>query len=237
MHLLLVNEQSNSIWIIKLPQDRANWRARKTIFCHIEATVFYHWLRWICAMGKYNFSTFNNLKNAKWVLRRIEFWYVLDKNNVYSDILGLRPASEGRRYKVTPSAIGGAQTIISPDIRFQTVVRWVWNHTGTPDVILNYHRRTKLNLCQCELKLMPWCRGLHLLMSYTWISVSYYQPINNWNRMRRPKPWWCHQMETFFRVTGPLCGEFTGHRWIVLPKASAAELWCFLWSVPEQMLD
>ena len=35
-----------------------------------------------------------------------------------------------------------------------------------------------------------------------------------------------------FRVTGPLCGEFTGHRWIPLTKASDAELWCFLWSVP-----
>ena len=35
-----------------------------------------------------------------------------------------------------------------------------------------------------------------------------------------------------FRVTGPLCGEFTGHRWIPLTKASDAELWCFLWSTP-----
>ena len=28
----------------------------------------------------------------------------------------------------------------------------------------------------------------------------------------------------------PLCGEFTGHRWIPRTKASDAELWCFLWS-------
>ena len=32
-----------------------------------------------------------------------------------------------------------------------------------------------------------------------------------------------------FRVTGPLCGEFTGHRWIPLTRASDAKLWCFLW--------
>ena len=32
-----------------------------------------------------------------------------------------------------------------------------------------------------------------------------------------------------FRVTGPLCGDFTGHRWIPHTKASDAELWCFLW--------
>ena len=28
-----------------------------------------------------------------------------------------------------------------------------------------------------------------------------------------------------FRVTGPLCGEFTGHRWIPLTKASDTDLW------------
>ena len=36
-----------------------------------------------------------------------------------------------------------------------------------------------------------------------------------------------------FCVTGHLCGEFTGPRWIPRTKASHAELWCFLWSVPE----
>ena len=36
-----------------------------------------------------------------------------------------------------------------------------------------------------------------------------------------------------FRVTGHLCGEFTCHRWIPRTKARDAELWCFLWSVPE----
>ena len=38
---------------------------------------------------------------------------------------------------------------------------------------------------------------------------------------------------SIFHVTGPLCGEFTGDRWIPRTKASAAELWCFLWSAPE----
>ena len=36
-----------------------------------------------------------------------------------------------------------------------------------------------------------------------------------------------------FRVTGHLCGEFTGLRWIPHTKASDAELWCFLWSASE----
>ena len=36
-----------------------------------------------------------------------------------------------------------------------------------------------------------------------------------------------------FRVTGHLCGEFTGPRWIPHTKDSDAELWCFLWSASE----
>ena len=38
---------------------------------------------------------------------------------------------------------------------------------------------------------------------------------------------------SIFRVTGRLCGEFTGHRYISPTMASDAELWCFLWSAPE----
>ena len=43
----------------------------------------------------------------------------------------------------------------------------------------------------------------------------------------------CHFMMTssnrnIFRVTGPLWGDSTGHRWIPLSKASDPELWCFI---------
>ena len=37
-----------------------------------------------------------------------------------------------------------------------------------------------------------------------------------------------------FRLTRPLCGEFIDHRCIPLTLASDAEIWCFLWSAPEQ---
>ena len=40
-----------------------------------------------------------------------------------------------------------------------------------------------------------------------------------------------------FCVTGPLWGESTGHRWIPLTKASDVQLWCFLWSAPEQTIE
>ena len=39
------------------------------------------------------------------------------------------------------------------------------------------------------------------------------------------------------RVTGHLCGEFTGHRWIPRTEASDADLWCFLWIAPEQSAE
>ena len=40
-----------------------------------------------------------------------------------------------------------------------------------------------------------------------------------------------------FRATGPMCGEFTGHRWIPHTKACDAELWCFLWYAREYMVE
>ena len=47
---------------------------------------------------------------------------------------------------------------------------------------------------------------------------------------------WCIMMMSSnantFGVTGPLCGEITGHRWIPRTKSSYAELSCFIWSAP-----
>ena len=40
-----------------------------------------------------------------------------------------------------------------------------------------------------------------------------------------------------FRVTGPLCWEFTGHRWIPRTKASDADLRCFLSSMPKSTVE
>ena len=40
-----------------------------------------------------------------------------------------------------------------------------------------------------------------------------------------------------FHVTGLLCGEFTGDRWIPHTKACDAELWRFLWSAPEWTVE
>ena len=50
------------------------------------------------------------------------------------------------------------------------------------------------------------------------IQVIYHDDVIKWKHF--PRNW-------------PLCGEFTGPRWIPRTKASDAELWCFLWSVSE----
>ena len=43
----------------------------------------------------------------------------------------------------------------------------------------------------------------------------------------------CKNSIILFRITGLLCREFTGHRWIPHTKASDEGIWCFLWSAPE----
>ena len=54
-----------------------------------------------------------------------------------------------------------------------------------------------------------------------------------------PLPCWIYSIRitlsngNIFRVTGPLCREFSGHRGIPVTNASDAELWCFLLSAPE----
>ena len=52
-----------------------------------------------------------------------------------------------------------------------------------------------------------------------------------------PTPMMTSSNGNIFRVTGHLCGKFTGHRWISHTKASDAELWCLLWSAPEWTVE
>ena len=56
-----------------------------------------------------------------------------------------------------------------------------------------------------------------MLRTWSWYSIM----MTSWN-------------ENILRVNGPIWGEFSGHRWIPFAKANNPELWCFLWSAPEQ---
>ena len=44
-------------------------------------------------------------------------------------------------------------------------------------------------------------------------------------------------LKTHLIVSGHLWGESTSDQWIPLTKASDSELWCFLWSAPEQTVE
>ena len=79
---------------------------------------------------------------------------------------------------------------------------------------INTHRCWNWHLCRPVGLSVVQCHLDHVIMIFYTISMM---TSSNGN---------------VFRDTGPLCGEFTGHRWIPSTKASDAELWCSLWSAP-----
>ena len=60
------------------------------------------------------------------------------------------------------------------------------------------------------------------------VSVSIKKNISIMTIVGTPMIMMTSSNGNIFRVTGHLCGEFTGLRWIPRTKASDAELWCFL---------
>ena len=94
---------------------------------------------------------------------------------------------------------------------------WVWPwwvlYNGSPQWPLHII----LNMIDClhRSKISSWIRIHNAL--FLWYLIPTHDDVINWK---------------YFRVTDHLCGEFSGHRWIPLTKASDAELWCFLWSTP-----
>ena len=89
-------------------------------------------------------------------------------------------------------------------------------------------------------------KGSHQLLTTCILGTNLKFPINktinDWTHSQGSGNHKDHGMMTssngnIFRVTGPLCREFTGHRWIPLTKASDVELWCFLWFGPVQRAE
>ena len=78
--------------------------------------------------------------------------------------------------------------------------------------------------------LMAWCmfgvKQLIISQHYTSVDGCFVEPLPESSHDDVIK--W-----KLFRVTGHLCGIFTGLRWIPHTKASDAELWYFPWSAPE----
>ena len=102
----------------------------------------------------------------------------------------------------------------------------------------------------CIILNISLCNGLHTIKDaceVTWNVVNVckqYRSSAYWfsKSSIAYKRWTIYAIKTslngnIFCVTGPLCWEFTGNRCIPLTKASDAELWCFLWSAPEQTAE
>ena len=81
--------------------------------------------------------------------------------------------------------------------------------------------------------LNQWERTLQCNVTSHWLSPSFSPRRLRITSLSLGQLQPCLSIRNIFRVTGPSWGDFTGHRWIPLTKASAAELWCFLWSAPE----
>ena len=114
------------------------------------------------------------------------------------------------------------------------------------------HTSWHLHIAICYIHVFDWVpevlRGVHLLvphkisvnekMSHIWLSPGSDGREVRTSQHLPPLGWKEFSMMTssngnIFRVTGHLCGEFTGPRWIPRTRASDAELWCFLWSASE----
>ena len=81
--------------------------------------------------------------------------------------------------------------------------------------------------------------SIFVFMTFGWVSVIHVIDFywGHWwtiiqKSVVKNHPMMMSLNGNLFRVTGPLCGEFTSPRWIPRTKASDAELWCFLWSAP-----
>ena len=127
-----------------------------------------------------------------------------------------------RRIKISVSASRNVVAIKMYMIFFSTQVRActyvLWNHY-TEKVVMQIADKFSC----VEARVFRDNRGYTIWLMMPWLLASAEVMImmtsSNGN---------------IFRVTGPLWGESTGHRWIIFTKASDMELWCFLWSAPEQ---
>ena len=88
------------------------------------------------------------------------------------------------------------------------------------------YRNVYRNGVQDVYRKVPY-RYLRYLVPYTTIPNRYHlPPLNSTGTGTK-------RYRNVYWVTGHLCGEFTGPRWIHRTKASDAELWCFLWYASE----
>ena len=118
-----------------------------------------------------------------------------------------------------------------------TVANNVWTLAKFRPVLILIQQYYFIKRCLCVCLLSIICVSAYICVYgymgiciyinvYTipYVYVCMFIMMTSWNGYSYP-------------VTGLLWGEFTDHRWIPLRKASDAELWCLLWSAPEQTVE
>ena len=108
------------------------------------------------------------------------------------------------------------------------------------------HKISNLYTEKCALTDFYVCIWFTKSLNYDVISLSETVPWSGWHHaLHTPSAFVAFVRGIhddvirwkYFRVTGPLWGESTGHQWIPITKVNDAELWCFFLSAPEQTAE
>ena len=111
------------------------------------------------------------------------------------------------------------QTIRNHHVVFILTTMWYQHITQ----LLTQAERLQLPRCQMGTKSSAAAK-----LTYLRLQCNIYIARNTYVALKLSYHMMTSSNGNIFRVTGPLCGEFTGHRRISRTKASDAELWCFL---------
>ena len=122
----------------------------------------------------------------------------------------------------------------------QSSIFFMYQHYTEHSLVIIRHTNhsTRCIVCtwnskRCYGRFRTWWRSIstysnqQCLYSYCFsfieiTTITFHDDVIKWKHF--PRYW-------------PLCGEFTGPRWIPGTKASDAELWCFLWSASEWTVE
>ena len=99
----------------------------------------------------------------------------------------------------------------------------VWTNNYTHDILWDTEHQRRFSNCGWSYAMDEQSHRTETHV-YNYLSMSYSCMMTSSNG-------------SIFRVTGPLCGEFTGLRWIPRTKASDVELWCYFDLRPNKRLS
>ena len=107
-----------------------------------------------------------------------------------------------------------------------------WNFTQNSNIFIQENVSEYVVCKMAAMLFWPQCE-----LWVNWVDTSHQQSVTSGHTCDAHFNMMTSSNGNIFRVTGHLCVEFTGDRWIPCTKASDEELWCFLWSAPEWTVE